>query len=332
MLNLSLVFVIISLEDNMEQSRINLVKKATLQGVIVSLLLALTKIGLGLKTHSTALFADGLHTAADVGIAFIIFKGFVIANKPADDKYNYGYHKAEAVTAKILSLILVVMAVLAGKSAISNLSHPHSEEFNYIGIIVVLIGIVIKEYSYRHGVHLAKEIKSNAIMAEAWHNRNAALTSIPILVGLVGAQLGLPILDPLTGLAVSALILVTAVKLYLKSLRDLMDSAPEAELYAYIVEATTNTPGVENIHGVKARRNGHAVYVDMNMCVPSSTSFTDSYKIGEEAKAAIIGSHEDIKDVTLQVKPCFKDIKKESCRNCPVFLSEQIQGKECDAS
>ena len=314
----------------MDENRLQVAKKASIQGAITSLIFATVKIVIGIKGNSSALLADGLHTAGDVGISYIMFKGFVIANKPADDKYNYGYAKAEAVTAKVLALILVVMAVLAGKSALANIFSPHPEESSWLAVGVVALTALAKEYMFRHGVHLAKSIKSNAMMVEAWHNRNAALTSLAVMAGLIGARLGLPILDPITGLAVAGLILWAAVKLYLNALKDLMDSAPEPEIYAHIVNATTTTPGVENIHGVKARRNGHAVHVDMKMCVPSETSVAASYAIANLAKANIIGSHEDIKEAVIEVKPCFKDIRKASCQSCPRFLEEQIRDKECD--
>ncbi len=313
----------------MSENRLAIAKKISWQGAVISLILAAVKISVGLKIHSSALLANGLHTAGDVGVSYIMFKGFMVANKPADDKYNYGYGKAEAVTAKILALILLIMAVLAGKSAVNALSAP-PEQTSLLAIVVVIITVLVKEYLYRHGAHAAKAIKSNAVMAEAWHNRNVALTSLAVLAGLIGVKLGIPVLDPITGLLVSGLILWAAVKLYLKALKELMDSAPEPEVYENVVTATTSTPGVENIHGIKARRNGHQVHVDMKMCVPSSTSVADGYKVAANAKENIIASHEDINDVIIEVKPCYKDIRKDSCRSCPRFLEEQIRSKECD--
>jgi len=284
--------------------RLTVGKRASWIGIIVNILLTIIKGVIGLLAGSTAMVADSVHSGSDIISTVIVLQGIKVSHLPPDEEHHYGHGKAESIVAKIIAILLMVTAVGIGWSALQSLRNPELQPPGAIAILAALLSIIIKEWMYRYTVNVGRKIESQALIADAWHHRTDVFSSIAALIGIVGAVLGFPILDPLAGIAVSLLILKTAFSIYWEAISELMDTAPPKEIIKDLECISLSIEGIKSVHEIKARRHGSQIYVDMKICVDKDITVEQGHRLASKAKHRIIHTVKNIKDVMIHVNPC----------------------------
>lgn len=279
-------------------------QKVAAIAVTTNILLTAAKVVVAIASGSTAVLADAFHSASDIAASAIVFVGVRLAGTPPDKGHNYGHAKLESVAAKIVSLILLVTAAGIAINAYGVLQAEHSPPPTSLALWGTLAAIVIKETLFRFVLGEGKRLESTALLAEAWHHRSDAISSVAALLGVAGARLGYADLDALAGMAVAGLIGMMAIKLYVQSIRELIDEAPADTLIKAITDAALQTVGVLCISELKARRNGPVILVDLKLCVNKYLSVEEGHRIAGRAKQAIIEAEPEVGDVLIHVNPC----------------------------
>ncbi|KAB3532863.1 cation transporter [Alkaliphilus pronyensis] len=299
-----------------DKSRYREIKKVSIIGIIGNILLTIAKGIIGMFAGSTALVADAIHSASDLIGTVILLQGLKIAHLPPDESHPYGHHRAEPITSKILALILFVTALGIGYEAIELIRVGETSPPKVIAIYAAIASIIVKEGMYQYGVAVGKRVKSDALIADAWHNRSDAFSSIAALIGIGSALLGYTFMDPLAGIAVSILIMKTAATIYINAVKGLMDTAPKKEVLEAIEKAALSAEGVQSVQDVKVRQYGPKYFVDMKICVDPKITVEEGHGAAARAKVNVIKENEDVKDVLIHVNPCLKNKEKEHCKTC----------------
>lgn len=293
--------------------------------VLMNILLAIGKIAVGLISNSTAILADGVHTVSDIISSIGIIISFLIAKKPEDIDHHYGHEKAESIAGFVLSLLLISVGIKIGYSAVLIIFSGTIKTPGVLAIWAALISVFAKELQFRIAFYGGKKINSSALIADAWHHRSDALSSIAALIGIVGARMGYKVLDPIAGLIVSIIVVKVGIQLFLQGYRELMDtSIEEGKLYKLAHKLLENSQ-INNINEIRTRRHGTKVFVDIKICVDPHLTVSEGHDVAEEVENIIYNSIDNVKDVLVHVNPCKSDETK--CSDCDRKTSRFIRGK-----
>ncbi|AOY76655.1 cation diffusion facilitator family transporter [Clostridium formicaceticum] len=298
-----------------DQERYQEAKKVSIISLVINVFLTIIKAIIGILAGSTALVADAFHSASDLFGTIILLQGLKIAHKPPDASHPYGHHRAETITSKLLAIILILTAVGIGYEALKVLRDPTIAPPDSMAIYIALISIVFKEALYQYSVKIGKKINSPAVIADAWHHRTDAFSSIAALIGIGGALYGYPVMDPLAGVFVSILILKTGISIYKQAILALMDTAPSREVLEQIREAAFQAKGIKEVQDIKVRQYGSKLIVDMKVCVNPNITVEEGHGAAARAKKNLMQSNYDIQDVLIHVNPC-KHMELENCKEC----------------
>lgn len=282
--------------------------KVSIVTIIANVVLAIFKIVAGIVGHSSAMLADGAHTLSDVLTTVLVLVGLKIASKEADIEHPYGHERYESVFAKILSILLLLTGVFIGYESIKILIKGEFFQPGKIALVAALLSVVVKEVMYWYTIKTAKKIKSTSMEADAWHHRSDAFSSIGTFVGVLGARLGFPALDPIAGVIVSIFVIKVGVDLYMKSVRELVDESASEEVLKEIKEKTNSVEGVRGIKSLKTRISGNTIYVDLEILVDAYISVKEGHDISEHVHDKIEAEVEDINHCMVHIEP-YKEIK-----------------------
>ncbi|WP_052045159.1 cation diffusion facilitator family transporter [Caloranaerobacter azorensis] len=306
-----------------ENKRYKIASRITWITIILNLVLAIGKIIIGFISNSSAILADGIHTVSDIGSSVGIVIGFFIAKKPEDEEHQYGHEKAETIAAFLLSLMLIAVGVKMGISSLKLMLCQTVKVPTVIAIWAAAISIVIKELQFRMVMNVGKKIDSKALIADAWHHRSDALSSIAALLGVIGARMGYPLLDPLAGLVVSIIVVKVGVEFFIHGYNELMDvSIEESKLYEISRNLMKNTD-IRNINDIKARKHGSKVYVDIKVCVDPNITVYMGHSIAEKVEEEVKRSLKNVKDVMVHVNPC-SNHEEMNCLTCKNKTSKYV--------
>lgn len=274
--------------------------------VIVNVVLSAIKIIAGIIGNSSAMIADGVHTLSDVLTTFVVLLGLKVSSKEADEEHPYGHEKYESVFAKILSILLLLTGVLIGYEAIKILISGEFKTPKSIALAAAFLSIITKEGMYWYTIKVAKKIKSISMEADAWHHRSDVYSSIGTFVGILGAKLRFPALDPIAGIIVSIFVIKVGVELYIKSVKELVDESASADIINSIRLKTNEVNGVRGIKNLKTRVFGNKIYVDIEILVDSSISVKSGHDISERVHDKLEKEIPDIKHCMVHIEP-FKE-------------------------
>ena len=277
--------------------------KVSIITIIINITLCIVKVVAGIIGKSSAILADGIHTLSDVLTTLVVIIGLKISSKDADEKHPYGHEKYEPVFAKLLSIILTGTGLFIGYEGIKILRSGNIQVPGKIALIAAVLSIVAKEGMYWYTIKVAKKIKSISMEADAWHHRSDALSSIGTFVGILGARLGLEILDPIAAIIVSVFIVKVGIDLYLQSIRGLVDESADEETITRIKNLTMDVEGVEGIKSLKTRNFGNKIYVDIEIFVDNNITVTKGHEIAEYVHDVIEDNIEDVKHCMIHVEP-----------------------------
>ena len=274
------------------KARMQAGSRCTWVSVGVNLVLTIVQIAAGIFSKSQGLIADGIHSLSDLVADFVVMIANRHSQKDADQEHPYGHQRFETAASLVLGLLLLAVGVGMLFSAVDKVQHPESlQQVHVLAIYVAAGALVAKELLFRYMLRVAKEVKSSMLVANAWHARSDAASSLVVGVGIAGNLLGYPILDPIAALVVGLMVTKMGWKFGWDALHDLMDrSADEAEVVA-IRHTLLETPGVKNAHDIKTRKMGDMIVVDAHIEVDAAITVEAGHDIAVEARRRVMQRH-----------------------------------------
>ncbi len=263
----------------------------------VNLILAVGKIFAGVVGKSAAMISDGIHTASDVLSTIVVMIGMFFSSKPEDESHPYGHERIESAVAKILAIMLGFTAFHLATDAVEKIISGDYTTPTAIALAAAVISIVVKEWMYHYTMHTAKAINSEAMKADAWHHRSDAFSSIGTFIGIGGAMIGLPILDPIACLIVALMVFKVAVDIYIVSFKQLVDCAADKDVQEEMMHAIHEVSGVVRVDSLKTRLHGPRIYADVEIAVEPLMNVIEAHEIAEAV-------HEEIEEHVPKVKHC----------------------------
>ncbi len=266
--------------------------RSTWVSVVVNVLLASAQIIVGTLTKSQALIADGIHSLSDLVSDFVVLFAGHHAKKDADADHPYGHQRFE--TAASLALGAILLAVGGGMvwSALQKLEAPGTiAPAHTTALWVALGGILTKELLFRYMLRTAKAVKSSLLVANAWHARSDAASSLVVSLGILGSMAGYPLLDPIAALIVGFMVGKMGWSFGWDALHDLMDRAVDEEEVQAIRATLLATPGVAGVHDVRTRKMGDMVVADAHIEVDAKLTVEEGHNIAVAARNAVLQRH-----------------------------------------
>jgi cation diffusion facilitator family transporter len=294
------------------------IRKVTLIGSVLDLLLGVVKILVGVQASSQALIADGVHSLSDLATDFLVLFAAKHAHREADTEHPYGHGRIETVATVVLGVALAIVATGICIDAIRRLVEPDSLMHpGLLALIVALISVASKEAIYQYTTRVARRLRSNMLHANAWHSRSDAISSIIVVFGVGGAMAGFPYLDAVGAIAVALMIAKIGWDLLWKSLQELIDTALEPQEVEKIREMILAVDGVRACHMLRTRYSGSDSLVDVHILVDPSLSVSEGHQIGEQVRAQLLDEVEHVADVTVHIDP-EDDELASSCHHLPL--------------
>ncbi len=280
--------------------------KVSLITIIGNILLSLIKLLAGIIAHSNAMISDAIHSASDVFSTFIVIIGIKLASRKPDKEHPYGHERLECVAAIVLAIVLFVTGLGIGSSAFKNIVSGNYKELQVPGILALaaaVLSILCKEGMYWYTRYYAKKIDSSALMADAWHHRSDAFSSIGALIGIAGARLGLPIMDSIASLVIFLFIIKAAYDIFKDAIDKMVDRScddtTEKQIYDCVME-NDNVLGVDLLH---TRIFGNKIYVDVEIRVDASYTLKYAHEIAEAVHNNIEKTFPKVKHIMVHVNP-----------------------------
>lgn len=274
--------------------------------IAVNLMLSIFKLIAGLMASSGAMISDAIHSASDVFSTIIVIIGVKISGKASDEDHPYGHDRFECVASIILAILLGVTGVGIGLTGVQKLTAGHYDTLAVPGVLALaaaVISIVVKEIMYWYTRNAAKKINSGALMADAWHHRSDALSSIGAFVGILGARLGYPILDPIASIVICVMIAKASIDIFRDAIDKMVDHSCDAKTEESMKREILKVPGVRRVDLLKTRLFGSKMYVDIEIAADGSISLFDAHDIAENVHHTIENKFKDVKHCMVHVNP-----------------------------
>lgn len=291
---------------NQQLSNQQITMRISTTTIIVNLVLSILKFFAGVFANSGAMISDAVHSASDVFSTFIVIIGVNISNKKSDDKHQYGHERLECVAAIILAIILLATGIgigLNGLNKIFNDSYGKLLIPGLLALIAAIVSIATKEWMYWYTRAAAKRVNSGALMADAWHHRSDALSSVGSFIGIFGARLGFPILDPIASVIICLFIGKAAFDIFKDSIEKLVDKSCNEEVVELMRKVILEQEGVLGIDEIKTRMFGSKIYVDIEIVADGTITLVDSHDIAEAVHDAIEKEFTMVKHCMVHVNP-----------------------------
>lgn len=278
--------------------------RVTWVGFFTNLILSAAKIVAGVVGRSSAMVADGIHSLSDFVTDFIVIIFIKISAKNEDSDHPYGHGKFETFATMLISFALFIVAIgifYSGSVKIYEVLNGRTiDRPTYLALIMAAVSIVVKEGLYWYTIIIGRKIESPAVIANGWHHRSDAFSSIGTLIGISGAMfLGerWRILDPITSVIVGIFIIDVAYKLARPSIQELLEMSLPQEIEQKIEQKIQATPGVITFHHLRTRKNGNAFIIDMHIKVDARSSIVEAHDIAthvENNLKAAFGKHTQV--------------------------------------
>ena len=280
--------------------------KVSFVTIIGNILLSVMKLIAGFVAHSNAMISDAIHSASDVFSTFVVIIGIKLASKKADKEHPYGHERLECVAAIVLSMVLFITGFGIGTAALKNIT---SGDYNNIvvpgilALVAAIVSIVSKEAMYWYTRYNAKRIDSSALLADAWHHRSDAFSSIGALIGIAGARLGFPIMDSIASLIIFVFIIKAAYDIFKDAIDKMVDHACDDDTVNQIRECVMKHEDVLGIDMLQTRIFGNKIYVDLEISTDGSYTLSKAHTIAESVHDDIEKSFPKVKHIMVHVNP-----------------------------
>ncbi len=288
--------------------------KVSIISIIANTFLAIFKLLAGIFAHSSAMISDAIHSASDVFSSFVVIIGIKLSSKEPDKEHPYGHERLECVAAMILSVILFITGAGIFYNALKNIITGNYNSIAIPGVlalIAAIVSIAIKEAMYWYTRYYAKKIDSSALMADAWHHRSDALSSVGALIGIFFARIGYPIMDSVASIIIFIFIVKASIDIFIDATNKVVDHSCDEELEKEIYNYVMKNKDVKDIDLLKTRMFGNKIYVDLEICLDEKLTLKEAHDIAESLHDKLEKKFDKVKHVMVHVNPASKkDISK----------------------
>ena len=274
--------------------------------IIANAALTLFKLLAGVIAHSSAMVTDAIHSASDVFSTIVVIVGVRISSKASDKDHPYGHERLECVASIVLATILAVTGLGIGYAAVGKIVGGDYSQLavpGMLALIAAVVSIVVKEAMYQYTRIYAKKIDSGVLMADAWHHRSDALSSVGALIGIVGARIGFPIMDPAASLVICLFIEKAAYDIFVDAIDKMVDKACDDEVEELLKECALAQEGVLGVDLLHTRVFANKIYVDIEIRVDGEKKLREAHGIAERVHDAIEQSFSKVKHIMVHVNP-----------------------------
>lgn len=274
--------------------------------IIANAVLTFFKLLAGVLAHSGAMISDAVHSASDVFSTVVVMIGIRISRKESDKDHPYGHERMECVAAIVLATILAATGLGIGYTAVTKIAGSAFESLAVPGVLALaaaVISIVVKEAMYQYTRINAKRIDSGALMADAWHHRSDALSSVGALIGIGGARMGFPILDPIASLVICFFIEKAAYEIFMDAVDKMVDKACDEETESALKDCAMKQEGVLGVDLLHTRVFGNKIYVDIEIRADGEETLRCAHETAERVHDSIEKNFPKVKHIMVHVNP-----------------------------
>lgn len=280
--------------------------KVSLITILQNALLSGFKLLAGILAHSNAMISDAIHSASDVISTIVVIIGIKLSSRDSDKDHPYGHERMECVAAILLSILLFFTGLGIGFQALKSILQGNYETLEMPGILALIaavVSIIVKEIMYWYTRYYAKRIDSSALMADAWHHRSDALSSIGALIGIAGARMGFPVMDSIASLVIFVFIAKAAFDIFNDALNKMVDHSCDERTEQEIYDCVAAHEDVLGIDLLQSRIFGNKIYVDLEIAVSASYTLEKAHDIAEQVHEDIEKNFPKVKHVMIHVNP-----------------------------
>ena len=290
----------------MDQKTRIVVRKLTIVSLAGNILLSAFKIIAGWVGGSSAMISDAVHSISDILTTFIAMIGVKLSMREADKEHPYGHERLECIASMMLSAVLMFVSFEIGKAGIISILEKGSADVRIpggIALVAAIVSILGKEAMYRYTVYHARKIGSDAFIADAWHHRSDAISSVGAFIGIGFSMLGFPVMDAVASIVIAAFILKVAGDIMKDAVGKMMDTSCGETFEKEIIALADKSEDVIGIDHIQTRKFGSKVYIDLEIRVDGSKNLSDAHDIAENIHEAIETEFPEVKHVMIHVNP-----------------------------
>jgi cation diffusion facilitator family transporter len=280
-------------------------RKVTLVGVLVNISLIVIKLVTGIFGSSQALIADAVHSFSDFFTDVVVLIGLKISNKPPDKTHHFGHARIETLASTIVGMALIGTALYIGIEACLTIYRHTKYHPTALALFGAGVSIVLKEILYHYTIRTGRRIKSQLIVANAWHHRSDALSSVAVFIGVAGTQINPSwhILDSFAALLVSFFIVKIGLEILRDALREFTDTAPKPEIIEKIRKCALFVDGVLDTHDLRVRTSGGLYQMEIHIVVDGQLTVLEGHKIAKAVEECLIEDVGNFGGITIHVDP-----------------------------
>ena len=282
------------------------VRRVTAVGILDNIVLVLFKLYAGIAGKSEAMVSDAVHSLSDVFATFVAYIGVRVSKKAPDSEHPYGHDRFECLASMILGLILCGTGVGVGLTGVKTILAGNYDQLETPGLIALLaaaVSIVVKEAMFWYTRHYARKIGSSAFMADAWHHRSDALSSVGSLVGIAFAKKGFPVMDAVACVIISLLILKVGFDILRDAVNKMIDTSCGEAWDSAMTDFIRSVPGVEDVDKLQSRKFGDKIYLDVEISVDGQQSLFDAHRIADLVHDTVEENYPEIKHIMIHENP-----------------------------
>lgn len=287
--------------------------------IFVNVVLSLFKLLAGIIAGSGAMISDAIHSASDVASTVVVIIGVNMAGKKSDKEHQYGHERLECVSSILLAGLLMITGVGIGISGIQKIIDGTSGKDlmvpGMLALVAAVVSLVVKEWMFWYTRAAAKKINSGALMADAWHHRSDALSSIGAFVGILGARMGYPILDPVASVVICIFIAKAAIDIFRDAIDKMVDHSCDEKTVQEMREVILEVEGVRRIDVLRTRLFGSKIYVDIEIAADDDMTLKEAHTIAEEVHRSIEKKFAEVKHCMVHVNPVSEEWGKNRNRS-----------------
>ncbi|WP_027340600.1 cation diffusion facilitator family transporter [Halonatronum saccharophilum] len=287
----------------MDKKRYDMAKKVGYISLTLNIFLSIIKIVVGYISGSRALVADGFHSVSDVISTVIVIVSVKISSQPPDKEHPYGHGKAESIATKLLGIILILTGLGLARGSVTNILYREISIPTNAALVVAVLSIAIKEILYHYIVSIGRRTNNKTLIADAYHHRSDALSSVAAMVGIGGAMIGYPIADSIASLVVALFIIKVGVEILLEAIDELMDAVPNQEKREDIIRQVKSLENVIEVGDIKLRAYGPHLYIDLAVVVEDDLTVIEGHKVAVLVKEKIKKLNPNVEEILVHIDP-----------------------------
>lgn len=289
-----------------ETNEKKIIRSVTSVGIVGNIVLVIFKLYAGIVGKSGAMVSDAIHSLSDVFATFVAFIGVRISRKEPDSLHPYGHDRFECLASMILGAILLGTGIGIGISGVNTIiagNYDKLETPAVIALIAALVSIATKEAMFWYTRHYARKINSSAFMADAWHHRSDAFSSIGSLIGIAGARMGFPIMDSIAEVIICLFIVKVGFGIFKDAVEKMLDTSCGEEWDNAMREFILKQPGVDKVDLLQSRKFGDKIYLDVEISVDGNQTLSKAHDIAEHVHDMVEKEHPEIKHIMIHENP-----------------------------